>query len=34
MSADNTHVYTVEDGRVARVALYQETDEALEATVE
>ena len=34
VSADNTHVYTVENGRVARVALYQETHEALEATVE
>ena len=34
VSADNTQVYTVEDGRVARVALYQETDEALAATVE
>jgi uncharacterized protein len=34
VSADNTHVYTVEDGRVARVALYQQTHEALAATVE
>ena len=34
VSADNTHVYTVEDGRVARVVLYQETDEALEAAAE
>jgi ketosteroid isomerase-like protein len=34
VSADNTQVYTVENGRVARVALYQETDEALEATVQ
>ena len=34
VSTDNTQVYTVEDGRVARVTMYQETDEALAATDE
>ena len=34
MSTDNTQVYTVEGGRVARVTMYQETDEALAATDE
>ncbi len=29
-----TQVYTVEDGRVSRVAMYQETEEALAATDE
>ena len=34
VGTDNTHVYTVEDGRVAGVTMYQETDEALAATDE
>ena len=34
VSTDNAQVYTVEDGRVARVTMYQETDEALAATEE
>ena len=34
VSADNTHVYTVKNGRVARVALYQELEEALSAAAE
>jgi ketosteroid isomerase-like protein len=34
VSAENTHVYTVEDGRVVRVTLFQQTDEALAETVE
>jgi ketosteroid isomerase-like protein len=32
VSADNVHVYRIEQGRVARVTMYQEVDEALAAT--
>ena len=33
VSTDNTQVYTVEDGRVSEVTMYQLLDEALAATV-
>jgi len=35
VSAESNHVFTLEpDGRVARVTMYQELDEALAATAE